>query len=114
MGKIISKTFLDYKVIKSSSVTIWFLFQCIEGTEKKFNVNHFKAYIQNNSPVGYVHSKLRTICIAEISKPASRIAIRIFPSIPENTEQMGETSKAFNRFLEMQVFYIKLLCLHSI
>lgn len=34
------------------------------------------------------YCKLPTICIAEISKPASRIAMRIFPSSPENTEQM--------------------------
>lgn len=35
------------------------------------------------------HCKLPTICIAEISKPASRIAMRIFPRSPKNTEQMS-------------------------
>lgn len=53
------------------------------------------------------HCKLRTICIAEISKPASRMAIRIFPSSPENAERMGEHAEFLLGFLEMQVFYIK-------
>lgn len=60
------------------------------------------------------HCKLRTICIAEISNPASRMAIRIFPSSPENAERMGENAEFLFGFLEMQVSCIKLLCLHSV
>lgn len=45
------------------------------------------------------YCKLLTICIAEISKPASRIAMRIFPSSPENTEQMGAKIQNFQGIL---------------
>lgn len=44
------------------------------------------------------HCNVRTICIAESSKPASRMAIRIFPSSPEKKwakdGQKCKTSKA--------------------
>lgn len=41
------------------------------------------------------HCKPLTICIAEISKHASRIAIKIFPNSPENEEQIGSKFKHF-------------------
>lgn len=41
------------------------------------------------------HCKPLTICIAEISKHASRIAIKIFPNSPENEEQIGSKYKHF-------------------
>lgn len=44
------------------------------------------------------HCKALTICIADIPKHASRIAIKIFPNIPTNEEQIGSKYKIFELF----------------
>lgn len=44
------------------------------------------------------HCKPLTICIAEISKHASRIAIKIFPNSPKNEEKLVQNIKFLNYF----------------